>query len=121
MHFQVNHHQDIAIIRLSGNFDGGKDCDNLKATVEELAATGQRKIVFSFSLVRWINSCGIGTLIASKQLMENLSGRIALCNLDRRPLSVLHKTRLYDYFDVADTEKEALALLEHTETIPSDQ
>jgi anti-anti-sigma factor len=78
------------------------------------------QLVFNFSLVRWVNSCGIGTLIAAKQLMDELSGHIVLCNLDRRPLNVLHKTRLYDFFDVTNSIEEALALLEHTEKVPTD-
>jgi anti-anti-sigma factor len=120
MHFQIRNVNDVNIIALSGNFDGGKDCDELQKTVHELADEASRKLVFNFSLVRWVNSCGIGTLIAAKQLMDELGGHIVLCNLDRRPLSVLYKTRLYDYFDVTDSIDEALALLEHTETVPND-
>jgi anti-anti-sigma factor len=120
MKFHIQKKDDVAIINLAGKVDGGKDCEVLQKTVGELADTGIRKVIFSFSMIRWVNSCGIGTLIWSKQTLEKLGGRIVLCNLDRRPLSVLYKTRLYDYFDVTDSVQEAQALLEHTETVPSE-
>ena len=120
MKIQIKHHDDIVIINMSGKVDGGPDCMLLKETVENLSAAEHRKLILNFSHVRWITSCGIGILISAKQLLDSLDGRIVLCNLDRRPLSVLYKVKLYDYFDVTDNLKQALALLENTETVAAE-
>ena len=108
---------DVVIINLMGTINGGKDCEKLHGMVKSYTAEGHRKIIINFQLIRFITSCGLGTLISCKKLVEGHGGRIAMCCLDRRPVSVLHKSKLYDYFDITDTLKQALALMENTEPV----
>jgi len=116
MQSHIKRRDDVAVINLAGTINGGKDCEKLQRMVVDLVEEGFRKLIINFSLIRFITSCGIGTLIASKQIVEARDGRIVMCCLDRRPVSVLYKCRLYDYFDITDTLKQAFALLENTET-----
>ena len=51
-------------------------------------------------------------LVAINQEVTNAGGRVVLCNLERRPLSVLYTTKLYDVFEVKKTLREALDLFE---------
>ena len=117
MKSHIQHHNDITIINLVGTINGGKDCEKLHKMVEKLADDGVRKIVINFSLIRFITSCGIGTLIACKQHMIRLGGNIVMCCLDRRPVSVIYKMRLYEFFQVTDTLKQALALIDSDEPV----
>jgi len=59
MHFKIECDGDINIIHPVGRFDGRPDCEQLQMLVTEIAESGCRKVVFSFSLTRWINSCGV--------------------------------------------------------------
>ena len=111
---------DVVIINLIGTINGGKDCEKLQGMVTEKTEAGHRKIILNFQLIRFITSCGIGTLISCKKLVEGHGGRIAMCCLDRRPVSVLYKSKLYDYFDITDTLKQALALMDNTETVAAE-
>lgn len=100
---------DVEIFHLVGDFDGGKDCVRSTQQFEELLDRGVRKIVLDFKLVRWINSNGVGCLIKGKRMADAAGARMALCNLNRRSLSVIHTMRLEE---VMDCEPDLEAALE---------
>ena len=109
MHFRIELDEDVTLIHPVGNFDGGPDCEALQNLVTELTASGCRKVVFSFSLTRWINSCGVGKIIAAKFLLDQLGGRFILCDLDDRNMSVINTLRLDQIFEIHSTLQGAVA------------
>lgn len=118
MKSRIQHRDDVAIINLMGTINGGKDCEKLRGMVKGLAADGTRKIVISFSLIRFITSCGLGALIACKKHMLAQGGNIVMCNLESRPVSVIHKMRLYEFFQVTDDLDQALELIASDGPVP---
>jgi anti-anti-sigma factor len=120
MKSHIKHRGNVVVIYLGGTINGGRDCEKIQKMVEDLAEVGHRRIIINFSLIRFITTCGIGTLIACKQHIEALGGRIVMCCLDRRPVSVLYKVRLYDYFAITETLDQAIALIENTETVAAE-
>ena len=112
MQINIQHKCDVTVVNLAGNFDGGNDCEKFQNSISGLLEKGYRKIIISFSLIRWINSCGIGKLIAIHREVTDAGGRVVLCNLERRPLSVVYTTRLHEVFEVKKTLREALDLFE---------
>jgi anti-anti-sigma factor len=107
---------DVAVIHLAGKFDGGKDCEKIQAKITGFITEGRRKFVLSFSLIRFITSCGLGKLIAIHQEVTECGGRVILCNLERRPLSVIYTARLYEVFEVRKSLRQALAQFETVES-----
>ncbi len=107
---------DITVIHLAGKFDGGEDCKKIQDIVTDLIAEGCRKFVLSFSLIRFITSCGLGKLLAIHKEVTGCGGQVILCNLERRPLSVIYTTRLYEVFIVRKTLGQALDQLETVES-----
>ncbi len=99
---------DVAVIHLTGKFDGGKDCEKIQTKITDYIADGRRKFVLSFLLIRFITSCGLGKLIAIHQEVNECGGRVILCNLERRPLSVIYTARLYEVFEVRKSLGQAL-------------
>jgi anti-anti-sigma factor len=99
---------DVEIIRLAGDFDGGKDCVRSTQQFKEMLDRGVRKIVLDFKLVRWINSNGVGCLIAGKRMADAAGARMALCSLNRRSLSVLYTMRLEEVIDCEPDLEAAL-------------
>jgi anti-anti-sigma factor len=118
MKSHIQHKGDVAVINLMGTINGGKDCERLRAMVEDLAAGGTRRIVINFALIRFITSCGLGALIGCKKHMLALGGNIVMCNLDSRPVSVIHKMRLYEFFQVTGNLNEALELVASDAPVP---
>jgi anti-anti-sigma factor len=111
MHFRIELDGDVTLIHPVGNFDGGRDCEQLQNLVEELAEAGCRKIAFSFLLTRWINSCGVGKVIAAKFAVDNSGGRFVLCDLNQRSMTVINTLRLDQVFEVHNSLKDAVAAL----------
>jgi anti-anti-sigma factor len=112
MQINILHKGDIAVVNLAGKFDGGNDCIKFQENISRLVANGDLKIIISFSLIRWITSCGLGKLVAIHEEVTRAGGRVVLCNLEKRPLSVLYTTKLHDVFEVKKNLREALALFE---------
>lgn len=108
MRFRIELQDDINLIHPVGQFDGGRDCEQLQALISDMAASGCRKVVFSFSLTRWINSCGVGKLIAAKFVFDQFDGRFVLCDLNQRSMSVLNTLRLDEIFEIHGSLAEAI-------------
>jgi anti-sigma B factor antagonist len=111
MHFRIERDGDITYVHPVGRFDGGPDCEQLQMLVAEIAESGCRKVVFSFSLTRWINSCGVGKLIAAKFVMDEIDGRFILCDLGVRNMNVINTLRLDQVFEIHCSIQEAMAAL----------
>ena len=112
MQINIQHKGDITVINLIGKFEGGQDCAKFQEKISNLIASGDRKFILSFSLIRFINSCGLGKLLAIHQEVTGAGGRVILCNLERKPLSVIYTTRLHEVFEVRKSLREALAQFE---------
>jgi anti-anti-sigma factor len=102
---------DVTVFNPIGDFDGGKDCIKTSQLFGDLIARGQRKFVINFQLTRWINSNGIGCLIAAKKTADQAGARMVLCGLERRNLSLIYTTHLEQVFEVRNTLNEALEML----------
>ncbi|MEN8006642.1 MAG: STAS domain-containing protein [Candidatus Krumholzibacteriota bacterium] len=108
MRINIQHKGDISVVNLAGDFDGGKDCEKFQNTISGLLDDGCRKFILSFSLIRWINSCGLGKIVAIHTEVTDRGGRVILCNLEGRPLSVIYTARLFEVFEVRDSLRKAL-------------
>ena len=111
MHFRIEREGDINLIHPVGKFDGGRDCEQLQTLVTELAESGCLKVVFSFSLTRWINTCGVGKLIAAKFILDEYEGRLVLCDLDEDNMSIINTLRLDQIFEIHGSLQESVAVL----------
>ena len=112
MHFRIEHEGDINFIHPVGNFDGSRDCEQLQELIKEIAASGCHKVVFSFSLTHWINSCGVGKLIAAKFAIDKINGRFVICDLDDRNMSIINTLRLDQIFEIHESLQEAVEALQ---------
>ena len=99
---------DVEIFHLVGDFDGGKDCVRSTQQFQEMLDRGVRKIVLDFRLVRWVNSNGVGCLIAGKKMADAAGARMVLCGLNRRSLSVIYTMRLEEVMECVPDLQEAL-------------
>lgn len=111
MKFRIELQGDVNLVHPVGKLDGGRDCEQLQGLVADMVASGCRKVVFSFTLAHWINSCGVGKLIAAKYVFDQIDGRFALCDLNRRSTSVLNTLRLDEVFEIHGSLPEALAAM----------
>jgi len=100
---------DVTIVDLTGRITLGEGSSVLRDTVKDLAAKGQKKILLNLGDVSYIDSSGIGELVAAFTSVRNQGGEMKLLHLTKKIHDLLQITKLYTVFDVKDDEAEAIA------------
>jgi anti-sigma B factor antagonist len=98
----------IAVLHPKGSIIGNKETDDLRSELEKLGKDGNTKVVINLSKVTYINSTGLGVLIAGYNDYKQRSGQIKLCNVAESIENVFVITKLTSVFDIYATEKEAV-------------
>ena len=56
---------DVTVLALAGKLLGGPESDVLRAELERVLAAGERFLLIDLSGVPWMNSAGLGVLLAA--------------------------------------------------------
>ena len=99
---------DVTILDLSGEVRIGDSSVALRESVRNLADQGKKKLLLNLAGVRYIDSSGIGELIANYTTVKRQGGQLKLLNLTDRIQNLLVITKLLTVFDSYDNEAEAL-------------
>ncbi len=99
---------DVAVIDFSGKITLGEGSAVLRKVVRDLIANGRRKILFDLSDVDYIDSSGIGEMVAAYTAVRSADGELKIIHLTRRVHDILQITRLFTVFDVQSDEASAL-------------
>jgi anti-sigma B factor antagonist len=97
----------ILIVECIGRIVFGEEASFLRETVKKAVADNNR-IVLNLGEVSYIDSGGLGTLVALRTTAQNAGGMIKLTNLTRRVDDLLQVTKLVTVFDVYNSEAEAI-------------
>jgi anti-sigma B factor antagonist len=97
----------ILIIECNGRIVFGEESSLLRDTVKKVVVESN-KIVLNLGKVSYIDSGGLGTLVALRTTAQNAGGTIKLTNLTDRVTDLLQVTKLLTVFDVYDSEAEAV-------------
>lgn len=95
------------IVDCAGRIVFGEESAYLRDTVKQLLAE-KKQLVLNLSGVNYIDSGGLGTLVALYTTARNNGGCIKLANLTRRVVDLLQITKLLTVFDVFDHEQKAV-------------
>src|SRR6202161_2545343 len=98
----------ILAIECSGRIVFGDETSLLREEVKTALANGMKRIVLNLGDVNYIDSGGLGTLVALHTTAHNAGGTIKLANLTKRVGDLLQVTKLLTVFDVHNSEYEAL-------------
>jgi anti-sigma B factor antagonist len=98
---------DILVVDCAGRIVFGEESAELRETVKKLIAQSGR-IVLNLAGVSYIDSGGLGTLVALYTTARSAGGSIKLANLTERVGDLLQVTKLLTVFEVFDSEKGAL-------------
>ena len=93
---------------LNGRIVLGPESSALREKVKNLIAAGKKKIVLNMTDVTYIDSAGLGMLVAAHVSAKNEGVPLLLSNLGEKFHDVLQLTRLLTVFNVYDTEAEAI-------------
>jgi anti-sigma B factor antagonist len=98
----------IAIIEVRGSLVGDGDTDLLREAVSDFIEQGNKCLVINLQKVTYINSSGIGSIIAAHTSYVKNGGEVKLSGISNTVQSLLVVTKLIDVFDVYDTVDEAI-------------
>jgi anti-sigma B factor antagonist len=98
----------VAVLALEGRIVLGEESNQLREGVKSLLAKGKKKIVLNMSNVTFIDSAGLGTLVASHTSAKTQGASLRLCHLGSKFKEVLQITKLVTVFDVDNTEADSI-------------
>jgi anti-sigma B factor antagonist len=97
----------ITVVDCNGRIVFGEESAVLRDTVKKLI-TENNRIVLNLAGISYIDSGGLGTLVALYTTAHNAGGAIKLANLTQRVGDLLQVTKLVTVFEVFDSEQEAI-------------
>jgi anti-sigma B factor antagonist len=102
---------DVTILDLTGQIKLGEGSSVLRDNVKELLSKGQKKILLNLGGINYIDSSGIGELIAAFTSVRKQGGELMLLHLTKKIQDLLQITKLYTVFQVMEDEAAAIAAL----------
>ena len=102
---EVSH---VTILDIHGRIILGPEIGVLRTAVHDLVAQGRKKIILNLAEVDYLDSSGVGELVACFTTVRNAGGELKLLNLTQKVHDVLHVTKLYTVFDIKDDEFTAV-------------
>jgi anti-sigma B factor antagonist len=99
----------ISVVALDGRIVLGEESNLLRERVKTLVGEGKKKIVLNMANVTYIDSAGLGILVAAHVSAKNQGAALHLSNLGNKFHDVLQLTRLLTVFSVYDTEADAIS------------
>jgi anti-sigma B factor antagonist len=99
----------VSVVALDGRIVLGEESNALREKVKSLIADGKTKVVLNMANITFIDSAGLGTLVAAHHSAKSQGAALKLAHLGSKFQEVLQITKLLTVFDVYNSEAEAVA------------
>jgi anti-sigma B factor antagonist len=99
----------VSVVALDGRIVLGEESNALREKVKSLIAEGKKKVVLNMANITFIDSAGLGTLVAAHHSAKSQGASLKLAHLGSKFQEVLQITKLLTVFDVYNNEAEAVA------------
>ena len=108
MEFKQSEIDNVVLIEISGELMGGKEAEDFKSVLFELINNEKLNIVVDLQRATWMNSSGLGMLVAGLTSMRSSGGDLRLANLSERIRQPFEITRLDTIFKTFDSLDDAV-------------
>ena len=110
MSFSINARavRGVNVVDLSGRMTIGEPVLLLRDAVRRCSEDGNCKFVLNLEDISYIDSCGLGELVATYTSACNRGGNVNLLNPSKRTMELLELTRLSEVFDIFNDENTAV-------------
>lgn len=99
----------VTIIDLNGKITIGKGDLILRESIDGALKGGKTRLLLNLANVTYMDSAGIGELVACFKRVREKEGIMKLVNPEGRVQDLLALTKLDEYFETYHSESEALA------------
>lgn len=100
--------EGIVILRLRGRLVAGEEAIEFRRLLTEEIEQGHTKAILDLRAVDYIDSTGLGHLVAAHSAFEKAAGALKLLNLSKRSAELLILTKLTIVFEMYDDEQAAV-------------
>jgi len=73
-----------SVVELDGRIVLGEESNSLREKLKSLVAAGRKKIVLNVGNIKYIDSTGLGTLVAAHLSAKNQGASVRLCHLGKK-------------------------------------
>jgi anti-sigma B factor antagonist len=101
--------EGVSVLELQGRIVLGEESNALREKLKGLVAAGKKKIVLNMANIKYIDSAGLGTLVAAHVSAKTQGASVRLSNLGEKFHEILQVTRLLTIFDVYDSQATAIS------------
>lgn len=108
MDIDVTESSGVSVVAPRGDIDMAT-VDEVKRALAGLIARGQPRLLIDLSGVGYIDSSGMGALVATMKQARAAGGDLKLCGLQDEVRSIFEVTRLIRAMSIHPTRQEALA------------
>jgi len=93
-------HGHVTVLALTGALSFPEGTALLRGRSRELVAGGARRLVFDLTAVPWIDSCGLGEIVACYKRAREVGGEVKLVlqNLPHRQFTYCHLDRMFEIY-----------------------
>ena len=99
---------NVGVIKIRGTLKDPDETAAVRHIIAGLIKEHIKKFVIDLSRVKWINSTGLGMLMACYSSVQNIDGEIGLVKISDKVLKIMSITRVDTLFDHFDSIKDAV-------------
>lgn len=99
----------VKVFHLGGKIMGDTGTQEMCAHLKELINAGTQNLVMDFRDVRWINSSGVGAIIACLNMLRQKGGDIRFANLQGTAQKYFQISKLETVTKIFDSVEAAVA------------
>lgn len=104
--------KNVAVLTLKGDILGEPETTQIREKIHSLVGDQVKSVVIDLGGVAFLNSSGLGTLIASLTTMRNAGGELRLARVGEKVKNLFVITQLVKVFDTYETVERALMSFE---------
>ncbi|MCP4899495.1 MAG: STAS domain-containing protein [bacterium] len=105
--FQVEKHGDVAVLTATQKLEGSTRLW-ARRQFDDLLECGINRLVLDFSLVEFLDSSGLGSVVVTFHRTRKAGGNLCVCGLNQSIRSVFELTLLDEVIPICDTWQEGI-------------
>jgi anti-sigma B factor antagonist len=98
----------VMVVELAGRIVLGEESNAMREQIKAMLASGQKKVVLNLENVTYIDSAGLGALVAAHHSARSQGATLKLAHLGSKFKEILQVTKLLTVFDVHESEAAAI-------------
>jgi anti-sigma B factor antagonist len=98
---------DVLVLDARGRIILGRETEVLRQQFQDVVDAGHKRIILNLAGVDYVDSAGLGTLVAGSSSIRRAGGDLKLVNLTDRIRGLIQITRLSTLLEVHDSLEKA--------------